>query len=305
VVGTKAKLTWVAGDSVQITLAASLGRDVAALLPGGSSIDVERGVAAELTLKASNLRGLIVDEITAQLSAGRLFGRAGMLFESLSLGYRPAEDIWRGSVQVKPVPTKPTTLTAGLSWRRSPFEFAGASLEAGSLRVNLWRILFLQKIAGDLKRLPAPWTLSGTAGFSLGAKALPAAIPVVGGEFPVYAEGGYTWEAPALFRHQGTSKVLGQTATDTTEEIDGANQSAAVSGNMSLNVLDTGLRGFLSGWLNPNGFQFMGNADTIVFGLVSEGGRGLISNRGFAACATRWGFSPASGSGGTRIWTRG
>jgi hypothetical protein len=291
VIGGKAKISWLSGDAIQITLAASLGRDVAPLLVGGSKVEIDRGVGAELTLKASNFRGLIVDEITAQLNAGRLFGRAGMLFEGLSLGYRPAEDIWRGSVRVKPVPSKPTTLTAGVSWRRSPFEFAGASLEASELRVNLYRILFLQKLAGELKRLPPPWTLSGTAGFSLGEKALPGAIPVVGGEYPVYAEGGYTWEAPAVFRHEGTSKVLGQTATDTKEEIDGENQSASVSGNMSLNVFNTGLRGFLSGWLNTNGFQFMGDAETIVFGLATEGGRGLISNRGFAACAKRWGIS--------------
>ena len=214
-----------------------------------------------------------------------------MLFEGLSLGYRPAEDIWRGSVRVKPVPSKPTTLTAGVSWRRTPFELAGVSLEAGELKMNLWRILFLQKLGGELKRLPPPWTLSGTAGFSLGAKTLPAQIPIVGGEYPVYAEGGYTWEAPATFRHTGTSKVLGQTATDTEEKIDGANGSAAVSGNMSLSVFNTGLRGFLSGWLNAKGFQFMGDAETTVFGLTTEGGRGLISDRGFAACAQRWGVS--------------
>lgn len=291
VIGGKAKISWLSGDAIQITLAASLGRDVAPLLLGGSKVEIERGVGAELTLKATNLRGLVVDEITAQLNAGRLFGRAGMLFEGLSLGYRPAEDIWRGSVRVKPVPAKPTTVTAGVSWRRSPFEFAGASLEATELRRNLWRILFLQKLGGELKRLPPPWTLSGTAGFSLGEQALPSAIPIVGGEYPVYAEGGYTWEAPALFRHEGTSKVLGQTATDTKEEIDGVNQSASVSGNMSLNVFNTGLRGFLSGWLNTSGFQFMGDAETIVFGMATEGGRGLISNRGFAACANRWGFS--------------
>jgi hypothetical protein len=291
VIGAKAKVAWLGGDGVQITLEASLGKDAAALLPGGSTVDVERGAGAELTLKSTNLRGLIVDEVTAHLNAGRLFGRAGMLFEGLSLGYKPAEDIWRGSVRVKPVPSKSTTLTAGVSWRRNPFEFAGASLEATELRVNLWRILFLQKLGGELKRLPPPWTLSGTAGFSLGEKALPSQIPIVGGQYPVYAEGGYTWQAPALFRHEGTSKVLGQTATDTTEEIDGANQSAAVSGNMSLNVFNTGLRGYLSGWLNPRGFQFMGDAETIVFGMATEDGRGLISNRGFAACAKRWGIS--------------
>jgi hypothetical protein len=291
VIGGKAKISWLSGDAIQITLAASLGRDVAPLLVGGSKVEIDRGVGAELTLKATNFRGLIVDEITAQLNAGRLFGRAGMLFEGLSLGYRPAENIWRGSVRVKPVPTKSTTLTAGVSWRRSPFEFAGASLEASDLRVNLYRILFLQKIGGELNRLPPPWTLSGTAGFSLGEKALPSAIPIVGGEYPVYAEGGYTWEAPSLFRHTGTSKVLGQTATDTKEEIDGANQSASVSGNMSLNVFNTGLRGFLSGWLNTRGFQFMGDAETIVFGMATEGGRGLISDRGFAACSKRWGIS--------------
>jgi hypothetical protein len=290
VVGGRVKLAWLSGDSIQLTLSVSLGRDVATLLPGGSSVDLTRGAGAELKLKASNSRGLIVDEITAQLNAGRLFGRSGMLFDGLSLGYRPAEDIWRGTVRVKPVPSKPTTLTAGLSWRRSPFEFAGASVEATALQINLYRILFLQTLGGELNRLPPPWTLSGTAGFSLGERALPEAIPIVGGEYPVYAEGTYKWEAPAKFSHQGTSKVLGQTATDTKEEIDGSNASASVAGNMSLNVFDTGLRGYLAGWLNPRGFQFMGAAETIVFGMVTEGGRGLISNRGFAACASRWGF---------------
>ncbi len=290
VIGGKVKLAWLSGDAIQLTLAASLGRDVAPMLLGGTNVEIDRGVGAELTLKATNLRGLVVDEITAQLNAGRLFGRAGMLFEGLSLGFRPAEDIWRGTVRVKPVPSKSTTLTAGVSWRRSPFEFAGAGLEASELQVNLYRILFLQKLAGELKRLPPPWSLSGTAGFSLGKKALPSEIPIVGGEYPVYAEGGYTWEAPALFRHEGTSKVLGQTATDTKEEIDGVNESASISGNMSLNVFNTGLRGFLSGWLNANGFQFMGDAETIVFGMTTEGGRGLISDRGFAACAKRWGI---------------
>ena len=291
VIGGKAKVVWLGGDGIQITVEASLGREVAALLPGGSTVDTERGAGAELTLKSTNSRGLIVDEITAHLNAGKLFGPTGMLFEGLSIGYRPAEDIWRGTVRVKPAPTKPMTVSAGVSWRRAPFAFAGASLEATELRVNLWRILFLQKIGGELKRLPPPWTLSGSAGFSLGAKALPSAIPIVGGQYPVYAEGGYTWEAPATFKHEGTSKVLGQTATDTKEEIDGVNQSAAVSGNMSLNVFDTGLRGYLSGWLNTKGFQFMGDAETIVLGLAVEGGRGLISDRGFAACAKRWGLS--------------
>jgi hypothetical protein len=35
----------------------------------------------------------------------------------------------------------------------------------------------------------------------------------------------------------------------------------------------------------------MGDAETIVFGMATEGGRGLISDRGFAACSQRWGIS--------------
>jgi hypothetical protein len=291
VIGGKAKISWLAGDSVQITLEASLGKDAAALLPGGSTVKVEQGVGAELTLKTSNLRGLIVDEITAQLNAGRLFGATGMLFEGLSIGYKPAEDIWRGTVRVKPVPSKDMKLTAGVSWRRDPFGVAGVSLEASELQINLWRILFLQKIGGEIKRLPPPWSVSGTSGISLGKETLPPEIPFVGGSYPVSSEGTFTWEAPAKFSHQGTGKVLGQPAGDLKEEVDGANASAAVSGNMSLAVFDTGLRGFLSGWLNGNGFQFTGDAETQVLGLTTEGGRGLISNRGFAACSKRWGLS--------------
>jgi len=178
------ELDWTA-EGASVKLAVGLGRDFVTVLPpvgidadgqltpNGEPTKLKRGFGLETTLATRNETGLAVENVSASVDAGKVYGVVAV--KRLFLSYLASDNVWAGGAEV--VPFSGPLAKYGLPSIRgeigvavNPLGFGSIALEVSDINRPIGPWVLLQKLGGSVTRVPPPFTIKGEAAISLGPK---------------------------------------------------------------------------------------------------------------------------------------
>jgi hypothetical protein len=256
----------------ELTLHVSLGPDFG-------------GVTGDVTVSATNERGLVVDRLAISLTDSdiRLLGKLAL--RGASLVYERASDTWTGAISL----ALPGGRRIDGSLSISDGRFAAASAAADNLNMPLGQVLFLQRIGVGVQARPL--TLRGDAAFTGGPRlnAFGRRLSALEGTAGLRWEDGPrhdTWTFSGGVKL--ASFELGEAAVVYRPGLD-----VSFSGRLGFEILRAGFEGSVDGWLAGRS-RFEGRAAGRI-SLPLLGGadaEAIVSSEGLGACGNRrilWG----------------
>ena len=249
------------------------------------------GVTGATTIQAGS-DGVVVNDITVTAGSARV-GRFEV--RGLSLAYsRAAAGAYHfdgEATLVLPSPMAPTVMARlGFGIGDDYFRAGG---EVARINKPLAYGVYLQRIRFDIQ--VSPVRLSGGMGVSAGPRILGREAVSVDGDF-VYENGD-----PDRYAISGNARIVdvevasGSVSYQTNGRFD-------MSARVNFTKFDVGFEGDVVGWVDgASAFNFQGTG-RVKAGPFSQGGEGVISSWGIAACRNGWGPDVGFGYGwdGTR-----
>ncbi len=294
-------IDWTASGAT-IDLALGLGRDFVTLR-GPSDVDgagrhlspkeraktLQRGFGVSVSLTTSNDKGLSVNRLEGSIDSGRVFGRLAV--KNVFVRYNARQNLWTAGGAFVPF-TGPLaryalpTISGSIGITVNPLGFGSVELAVSNINKPIGPYIYLQKLGGEVRRVPAPFRISGSAGISLGPK---VDVPFIGKVAAIEADGSMAYLPPTSIELSGGLKLFGQTFADGSVDANLGEATGNLSGNLNLSWGGNGFDGRLEGWLRRSSFQVSGNAGLRVFGKTVNGAEAFVNERAAGACRRGWG----------------
>lgn len=283
------ELDWT-DEGAELKVAVSIGRDFVTILPpvgvdsdrGGTTL--KRGFGVEVELSTRNETGVRLDRLKGTVSAGKVY--AALAIEDLSIEFDAIDKLWIGGATIVPF-SGPLARHAlpkvkgEIGVTIEPLGFGRLALSVTSINKPIGPYVFLQSLGGAIIRVPAPWTIRGEGGFSIGPR---VKVPFLGTFSAAEAQGSIEWTSPARVSSQASIKLLGQRVAAGSVTADLAAARGEAEGHLSLAIRGNGFVGRMKGWLQEGRFALSGKASVRVFGRSLGGGEAFISSRGLGGC---------------------
>ena len=292
------EMEWT-NEGARLKVAVSLGGDFVTLLPpvgidpAEGSQTLKRGFGAEVSLTTRNETGLSVDKVKATVAAGRLYG--ALALQELSIEYDATNKVWSGGATIVPFGGPLAkyglpTVKGEIGITIDPLGFGRLALEIADINKPMGSFVFLQKLGGEIIRVPPPFTIKGEGAISLGPE---IDVPLLGKFRAAEAEGSLEWSYPATVKTKASIKILGQRTASGEINADAAAARGDLAADLSLAIRKNGFVGHLEGWVHEGSFLLKGDASVRIAGHSFGGGEAFVSNRGLGGC--RDGLGPDFG----------
>ncbi|HUR86367.1 MAG TPA: hypothetical protein VMY78_13580 [Solirubrobacteraceae bacterium] len=292
------EMEWT-NDGAKLKVAVGLGRDFVTLLPPvgidpkEGSQTLKRGFGVEVALTTRNETGLAIDHIKGTLAAGKLYGTLGI--DNLFVEYDAVNKVWNGGAEIVPFGGPLTKyglpkVKGAIGITIDPLGFGRLALEISDINKPMGSFVFLQKLGGEIVRVPPPFTIKGEGGLSLGPK---IDVPLLGEFFAAEAEGSLEWSYPSHVNTKASIRILGQRTASGEIDADLGAARGNLTGDLTLAIRGNGFTGHLEGWVQEGNFLLKGDAKVRIAGHDFGGGEAFISNRGLGGC--RDGLGPDFG----------
>jgi hypothetical protein len=240
------------------------------------------GAGGDLTLRANESQGLIIDHLKIEVQAGLLSDY--LKFGSISLEYERAEDEWAGSAEfgLPAIKKKEFGLEVAIVVKNGAFKSIYGAVDG--LNVSLGEGVFLQKVRAGVG--VNPLDLQGGIGISAGPKIAGTSLLSADGDFRVtFPSQRYPY---TLFQISGGTKLFDYF------DLERGVLRFTTNGFFEARygyTRDVGIAYFdadIGGWFTTSKANFTGNAEAGIkfFGdrVKLIGAKAVLSTRGIAAC---------------------
>lgn len=279
-----------------------------------------KGLTADVTLRADNLRKLYLEGLRVDLPHAFL---GGLEINNLFFEYRATESIWRGGAELifpsgHKLDAVPPPSTQGIGFRGGEFEYAGAELTFPDPGVPVFSSVYLHRIGFTIETRPTRFT--GTVNLTAGSAAGKTLASIDGVVMVVFATPSEPFTVRGKRAEGLAIDVSGKLTMLDTVPLAEAHVAyiypyyIEAGGKLEYHIIKDRLfaRASASGWVDLGSGQFNieAGADLCIDIKVFSGCRGgavVLSSRGMGGCVSLW-FADVGGgiywSGGGKIFFR-
>jgi hypothetical protein len=240
------------------------------------------GAGGDLTLRATETQGLILDHLRFEVQAGVLSDH--LKLGSLAVEYDRPDDQWTGSAELglPAIKGKEFELAVEVSIKAGKFHSIYGAIDG--LNVSLGEGVFLQRLRAGVG--VDPLDLQGGIGISAGPKVLGTSLLSADGDFRItFPSSQYPY---TLFQISGGTKLLDM--FDLERGVVRFTTNGFFEARYGY-TRDVGIAYFdadIGGWFTPTKANFTGNAEAGIKFLGDRvkliGAKAVLSTRGIAAC---------------------